>query len=382
MRLLRLDLLAYGPFTDRSLPLDEGRFGLHLVFGPNEAGKSSALRALRCLFYGIPTQCPDAFVHPYPQLRIGAVVQDEQGEPLHVIRRKGVKDTLRGEDDTAVIDPAQLARLLGGIDETQFRLRFGIDHQELVRGGDDLVHGGGELGHALFAAGAGLSDLGTVQAKLSEDAERLFQARGSLPRINKTLAELDAARKLRKESQLRPAEWTQQMDQLRAAQQEKASVDTRLAETRTQRQRWERVRQALPLAAKRQRLEAELTEVGETPRLTDDFPEKRRDGAVGTGPRQTDAAGNLDGLEPSRRGPAESGRLGRRARQRSADSAVEPGLGGLPESGPGSAAASSASGTRPRRRRWPSSANWDATSAWTRLPPCNSAVPNGPASGI
>ncbi len=173
MRLLRLDLLAYGPFTDRSLPLDEGRFGLHLVFGPNEAGKSSALRTLRCLFYGIPTQCPDAFVHPYPQLRIGAVVQDEQGEPLHVIRRKGVKDTLRGEDDTAVIAPAQLARLLAGIDETQFRLRFGIDHQELVRGGDDLVHGGGELGRALFAAGAGLSDLGTVQAKLSEDAEKL-----------------------------------------------------------------------------------------------------------------------------------------------------------------------------------------------------------------
>lgn len=275
MRLLRLDLLAYGPFTDRSLPLDEGRFGLHLIFGPNEAGKSSALRALRCLFYGIPTQCPDAFVHPYPQLRIGAVVQDERGEPLHVIRRKGMKDTLRGEDDAAVIDPAQLARLLGGIDETQFRLRFGIDHQELVRGGDDLVHGGGELGRALFAAGAGLADLGTVQAKLSEDAEKLFQARGSLPRINKTLAELDVARKVRKESQLRPAEWTQQMDQLRQWQQEKAAVDERLVRVRTLRERWERVRQALPLAAKRRRLAAELAEVSDAPQLTPDFPDRR-----------------------------------------------------------------------------------------------------------
>ncbi len=94
MRLLRLDLLAYGPFTGRTLPLDEGRFGLHVIVGPNEAGKSSALRALHCLFYGIPTQCSDAFVHAYPQLRIGAVLQDEQGNPLHLIRRKGVKDTL------------------------------------------------------------------------------------------------------------------------------------------------------------------------------------------------------------------------------------------------------------------------------------------------
>ena len=49
MKLLRLDLLTYGPFTDQSLSLDAGDCGLHVIFGPNEAGKSSALRALRCL---------------------------------------------------------------------------------------------------------------------------------------------------------------------------------------------------------------------------------------------------------------------------------------------------------------------------------------------
>ncbi|MCU0979984.1 MAG: AAA family ATPase [Pirellulaceae bacterium] len=277
MRLLRLDLLAYGPFTGRSLPLDEGAFGLHLIFGPNEAGKSSALRALRCLLYGIPTQCPDAFEHSYQQLRIGAVLQDEAAESLHVIRRKGVKDTLRAGDDAASVDPSRLARLLGGIDEAQFRLRFGIDHHELVRGGEDLVHGGGELGRALFAAGAGLADLGSVQAKLSEDAEALFKPGGSVPRINKTLSELDASRKLRKESQLRPTEWTQQMDELRAAQRDKLNVDTQLAQTRTARQRRQRVRQALPLAAKRQRLAVELAEVTDAPRLAAGFPEKRRD---------------------------------------------------------------------------------------------------------
>ena len=203
------------------------------------------------------------------------MVQDEQGQPLHLIRRKAAKDTLRGEDDTSVVAPALLARLLGGVDETQFRLRFGIDHHDLVRGGEALAQGGGELGSALFSAGAGLSDLGAVQAKLAEDAESLFQARGSLPRINKALAELDAARKLRKESQLRPAEWTQQMNQLRDWQQEKAAVDARLVQTRTQRQRWERVRQALPLAAKRRRLAAELAEVGDAPRLDPDFSDRR-----------------------------------------------------------------------------------------------------------
>ena len=146
-----------------------------------------------------------------------------------------------------------------------------------MRGGEDLVHGGGELGRALFAAGAGLADLGSVQAKLSEDAEALFKPGGSVPRINKTLSELDASRKLRKESQLRPTEWTQQMEDLRAAQRDKSNVDTRLAQTRTERQRRQRVRQALPLAAKRQRLAAELAEVTDAPRLAEGFAEKRRE---------------------------------------------------------------------------------------------------------
>ena len=40
MRLLELDLKAFGPFTGRRLDLSGGREGLHLVYGPNEAGKS------------------------------------------------------------------------------------------------------------------------------------------------------------------------------------------------------------------------------------------------------------------------------------------------------------------------------------------------------
>ena len=48
MRLRRLDLVRYGKFTDRSL--DFGRRpergpDLHLVYGPNEAGKSTSISA-------------------------------------------------------------------------------------------------------------------------------------------------------------------------------------------------------------------------------------------------------------------------------------------------------------------------------------------------
>jgi uncharacterized protein YhaN len=53
MRIKRLDLMAFGPFTDQRLVFDSKGPGLTVIFGPNEAGKSSSLRALKCLLYGI-----------------------------------------------------------------------------------------------------------------------------------------------------------------------------------------------------------------------------------------------------------------------------------------------------------------------------------------
>ena len=70
MRLLALDLLAFGPFAGASLDLS-ARGGLDLVYGPNEAGKSTALRAIRGLFYGIDERTGDAHRHAMKDLRIG-----------------------------------------------------------------------------------------------------------------------------------------------------------------------------------------------------------------------------------------------------------------------------------------------------------------------
>src|SRR3954454_25087348 len=99
MRLLRLHLKAVGPFTDVALDLSAGRHGLHLIHGPNEAGKTSALRALSHLLFEFPVRTSDDFVHPYDQLRVGATLRHSDGEVLDVLRRKGSKNTLRGADD-------------------------------------------------------------------------------------------------------------------------------------------------------------------------------------------------------------------------------------------------------------------------------------------
>ncbi|NKF31058.1 AAA family ATPase, partial [Pseudomonas sp. BGM005] len=55
MRLRRLDLVRYGKFTDHSIDFGAARPGspdLHIVYGLNEAGKSTTFAAYLDLLYG------------------------------------------------------------------------------------------------------------------------------------------------------------------------------------------------------------------------------------------------------------------------------------------------------------------------------------------
>jgi DNA repair exonuclease SbcCD ATPase subunit len=61
MRIQELRLVAFGPFVDKPLVFDEA--GIHVIYGPNEAGKSSALQGLKALLYGIEERTRDNFLH-------------------------------------------------------------------------------------------------------------------------------------------------------------------------------------------------------------------------------------------------------------------------------------------------------------------------------
>lgn len=63
MKIDKMRLIAYGPFTDSELDFSSVGADFHMVYGPNEAGKSSALRALRSMLFGIPVRTSDSFLH-------------------------------------------------------------------------------------------------------------------------------------------------------------------------------------------------------------------------------------------------------------------------------------------------------------------------------
>ena len=274
MRIVRLDLKAFGLFDGQSLDLSADGC-LHLVYGPNEAGKSTALRAIKQLLYGIPKSTNDDFLHPSADLRIGGIVEDRIGRLECLRRKKGDRNSLRSSDDASLIDGERWAQLLAGVDEAAFRQQFGIDYQELRRGGASIVEGKGDVGRILFAAAAGIADLGKVLKALDDEAEELFKPSGKNPVVNKALAELQAAKKALNQSQLSVHRYDELRENVERAEKRRRDLDADIGRRQTERQRLENLLKArLDLASRRQ-LFAELKELMHVPLLTEDFSIRR-----------------------------------------------------------------------------------------------------------
>ncbi|MGH7192145.1 MAG: ATP-binding protein, partial [Candidatus Saccharimonadales bacterium] len=277
MKIARLELRAFGPFTDVALDFGAEQYGLHVVYGANEAGKSSTLRALTQFLYGIPPRTNDDFIHPYANLRIAGVLLDGDGSRLECVRRKAARNDLRAADDNTPLETAAMVKYLSGVDRETFETMFGIDHAGLVQGGRDLVEGKGSLGQILFAAGAGIGDLKGVHAQLEKDAGELFKSGAKNPRINSKLSEWEAARKATVAAQLSTADWERQDKTLRQSHDELADVERRLEAARAEKGRLERVSQAVALVANLNELTTRMAELGPVTLLPDGFTERRRD---------------------------------------------------------------------------------------------------------
>lgn len=276
MKIQELQLLACGPFTGHCLDLSGGARGLHLIYGPNEAGKSSALRALKHLLFGFPVQSNDNFIHQYSALRVGACICNDHGEELKIVRRKANKGSLRSADDIAMVNEDDLRRYCGGVTEDRYSTFFGMDHSMLVQGGQKIIDGAGDVGQILFSGG-GVGDLNGVLTALEQDAEQLFMpsARANR-RLNQMLNQLADARKAVRDNQLPPKEWDGHYQSLTKALKRKQAAEADLRGKSREKQRLDRIRKALPLIAALMDVRNELSQVEDAILLPPDFHERRQ----------------------------------------------------------------------------------------------------------
>lgn len=275
MEIRKLHFAAFGPFTERALIFDLAGGGLHIVYGPNEAGKSSALRGLKALLYGIDERTPDNFLHGNEKLRIEGCMRAANGKELNLARRKGRKNTLLSLEGE-VLDDKALAPFLQGVTQALFEMLFGIDHQALVQGGQEILEQKGEVGQALFSASLGSHTLHAVLAQLDEEADGLFRPRGSTQTINSALkAYMDLNKEMRERS-LSSHLWEEHHRALARNTKELEQIQAELASNRLEINRLKRIQRVLPKLARRQELKQKLEELANVTILPDDFGKRRQ----------------------------------------------------------------------------------------------------------
>ncbi len=277
MRIDRLDLIAYGPFSEKSINLADGNFGLHMIYGDNEAGKSTSLRALIAWLFGIPVRTNDNFLHSNPQLRIGGKLKLLNGKEIEFVRRKGTKGTLLQFGTEEPLDDSILAPFVpGGIDENLFTKLWGIDHGRLIAGGQELLDQSGDLGQVLFSAAVGTASLRELLIDLQSGAEELFKPRASKKIVNQAISNFKEAKKKIKDSSLPVAEWKRLQKELSDTLSAINLVEEGIDVTNKKKSRLDRINRVKGALAERLSVLGRIDELGEVKLVPEDFEEMRK----------------------------------------------------------------------------------------------------------
>lgn len=265
MRFARLELLKYGRFDNCSFNFPEGSPDLHIIFGPNEAGKSTTMSAISDLLFEFGHTTAFDFLHDKQLLRVGAVLSKD-GSELGCRRKKGRSGTLIDSQERP-LDEGLLAAFLAGQTRDSFHRMFSLDHARLREGGKAILEAKDDVGQAIFAAGSGLIGISATCEELEQETKQIWAKRSGNQDYHLAQRSFDEARSRFKAAQIKPAAWGQLRDELENLDEQIRGLRDSRRSKETEREQIERRRRTLaPIALLRQ-AEAELAAVAGTPEL-------------------------------------------------------------------------------------------------------------------
>ena len=181
MRLNRLDLIRYGRFKDTEIAFPrhkDGTADVTVVFGPNEAGKSTAFQGFLELLFGFKAGAhPYAFKFDRSDLLVGAEL-DLPGSGPTVLRRNSKRVRSLLDATGRPVDEAILSSALHGLDHDTYVERFSLNNESLREGGKRIAGAQGDLGQLLHAGVSGLTGMAATLDELSARADRFHKKHG------------------------------------------------------------------------------------------------------------------------------------------------------------------------------------------------------------
>ena len=181
MRLRELHLELFGHFEDAHFDFGQKtsskNIDFHVIYGPNEAGKSTLMEGYLRLLYGFPKREQYAFMHDRKNLSVAGVIEDGD-EELFVKRVPTNNPSLRDANGAPLLENVIQAHL-NGLPLDDYRKLLCLNDDTIAAGGEEIIHAKGEVGRLLFSSASGISDLSSVLDSIKENADELYKKRGS-----------------------------------------------------------------------------------------------------------------------------------------------------------------------------------------------------------
>ncbi|MCZ0738564.1 AAA family ATPase [Phreatobacter sp. AB_2022a] len=272
MRLRRLDLTRYGKFTDYSIDFGEHAAGtpdLHIVYGLNEAGKSTALSGYLELLFGIEERTRYGFLHQGKAMEIGACLEFDSH--AHEFKRVKQRSNSLLNAHGQPVNEAFLSVPLGGLTRDAYRMMFSLDDQTLEDGGNAILESKGDLGELLFSASTGLAGINSILESAVAEADGIFRKRASSTKIASLKRQIAELKCERDEIDIQASAYRALTT---ALEQANLAYDAAMKEIGTAKARHDeiaRVLRAYPLAAEHRQGQEELAEYTDLPHPPDEW---------------------------------------------------------------------------------------------------------------
>jgi len=242
MRIHTIHVDHYGQLHDLTLRL-EGP--LTVLYGRNEAGKSTLIAFIRAVLFGFPQRAggAESYGRAHGAARGGYItLLDEEGAMIRVERREGAPGAWRtrspvggnvcvtlagGEQGGAEL----LQPLLGGITGELFRSLFAFGLSELA---EVRTLQSDSLSGYLYSAGLGAhgSTIMAAERKLAMELEQLFRPRGKNQSINQTLHEMESLETEIRRGKEKAGRYNEHIAELAALDERIAADDAKLRSLR------------------------------------------------------------------------------------------------------------------------------------------------------
>ena len=269
MKIDRVHIDGFGDHGATSLPPFETP--VTILYGPNEAGKSTLLAFIRMVLFGFPRR--GAADHFPPRAggnhggRIELVTDAE--ERFTVERHRGKKGgpvTVTDADGSPVPDSA-LSRLLGHAPASTFKSVFAFDLDDLRQLESEEEDG---INSRIYSAGTGAARLPRALKQLKERADDIYAPRGSKQPVAKVLTELQEVEGKLREAQSHSQEYGDAVSRSAELVAEATALETQVVAARARMEELRRRKRSWDEWVALLDVEARLSEIPDRTGFPDD----------------------------------------------------------------------------------------------------------------